>query len=76
MVMCGEAVEPPALPKVWTLEPVLPRLQDSGIAQPLSQAAGLLLPAPFSTSSLDTSHRSFLLLRCPVRETFFPAQIK
>lgn len=93
MVMCGQALEPAALPTVWAHEPVPPRPRDSGDARPCGAASWPLvsgcrasaqprslprplLPAPFSTPSLDTSHRSSLLLRCPLREAFLPAQSK
>ena len=48
MVMCGEAVEPPALPKFWTLDPVLPRLQDSGISRPLVSGCRASAACPLS----------------------------
>lgn len=83
MVMCGEAVEPPALPKVWTLQPVLPWVQDSGIARPL--VSGCRASAAHTLFYFITGHITQVLLAaqvsaegslpsCPNQVTFIPGR--
>lgn len=75
MVMCGEAVELPAPPKVWTLEPVLLWLQDSGIAQPL--VSGCRASAARTLFYFIAGHITQVLLAAQVSlEGSLPAQTK
>lgn len=83
MVMCGEAVEPPALPKVWTLEPVLSRLQDSGIARPLVSGCRASAACPLFYFIAGHITQVFLaaqvsregsLLSCPNQVSFIPGR--
>ena len=57
-------MEPPALPKVWTREPVLPRVQDSGIARPL--VSGCRASAARTLFYFITGHITQVLLAAQV----------